>query len=541
MRQLSKHDRSGTQRTPRSRLVTPSARARAAVRLAGAIAAASALLALPGAAEAATVLHVTARGVVTEQEPALGAGFATGAPQPARQRVERAVTPPRAALLARTARPDAVRRAIGRAFAGGSIDAAERDRYLKSWSAALRTHRRLGSRGRTELGYVIATARRLALQKRLSARLGVVFLTLDRNREWWSKAGPPAAGARLRFGASRVIFQYFPGEGLQFHPLANFGQANGYWYEHRDGDLRSLIDDLIALSVQRSGFTTWEYYFAFGGGAPPWISAMAQGTAMQALTRASQRLSDPSLLEVAGRARGAFEQRTPVGVHAPQAGNDWYPLYSFAPRLNVLNGMLQALNGVRTYAQVAGDASAERIFAAGDRTARSAIGSYDTGAWSLYSRPGGRPGPEANLNYHTLNRDFARNLCKATGADAYCTAAANFSRYLKEDPTLDPYAATPSPATAGKGVRFRFRLSKIGRVGIVVRDLGAPGAAAGRVVFSTSASFGHGERYFRWVPPASKGEHTYEYTLYARDLAGNSGSVKGEIRVKPGRGRPSKT
>ena len=114
-----------------------------------------------------------------------------------------------------------------------------------------------------------------------------------------------------------MIFQYFPGEGLQLHPLANFGQLNGYWYAKRDGDLRSLADDLLALRVDRGadssrGSTT----SGFGGGRPPWISGMAQGTAIQALARASAQLSDPALLEVAKRARGAFEQRTPAGVRA---------------------------------------------------------------------------------------------------------------------------------------------------------------------------------------------------------------------------------
>src|SRR5204863_7385681 len=98
--------------------------------------------------------------------------------------------------------------------------------------------------------------------------------------------------------------------------------------------------------------------------------------------------------------------------------------------------------------------------------------------------PSGRPGREANLNYHTLNRDFARNLCKATAAEPYCTAAANFTRYLKEDPALDPYRPVPSPAVAGSGVRFRFRLSKVGRVGLVVKD-----SASGRTYLSTSAGF----------------------------------------------------
>jgi hypothetical protein len=224
---------------------------------------------------------------------------------------------------------------------------------------------------------------------------------------------------------------------------------------------------------------------------------------MQALVRAASRLQDPELVEVARRARGAFAKRTPVGVRARQGRANWYALYSFAPRLNVLNGMLQAVNGLRTYAEYANDAKALKLFKRGDRTARAQVRRYDTGAWSLYSRPGGRPGPEANLNYHTLNRDFSRNLCRATDATAYCTAAKHFTRYLKEDPTLEPVRAVPAPATAGRGVRFRFRLSKISRVGIVVRDAG------GSVVFSLGAAPGAARAGVR-VPPRctrSCGQH----------------------------------
>jgi hypothetical protein len=82
----------------------------------------------------------------------------------------------------------------------------------------------------------------------------------------------------------------------------------------------------------------------------------------------------------------------------------------------------------------------------------------------------------------------------------------------------------------GKGVRFRFRVSKIGRVGVVVRS-------GGRTYLSTSASFSRGDRYIRWVPPRLKTERTYEYSLYARDLAGNSSSVTGELRVRAARRR----
>jgi len=189
--------------------------------------------------------------------------------------------------------------------------------------------------------------------------------------------------------------------------------------------------------------------------------------------------------------------------------------------------MLQAVNGVRTYAEVSGDPAAQKIFERGDKTAKAVIGQFDTGAWSLYDRPNGRPGTEANLNYHTLNRDFSRYLCEATKAGAYCNAADRFTRYLKEDPRLDSYRAVPSPATPGRGVKFRFRLSKISKVGIVVKESGS-----GKVYLSTSAFLPFGERWFGWIPPKRGGVHTYKYTLYAHDLAGNSSSVEGELRVK---------
>jgi hypothetical protein len=497
-------------------------------RLIPALTTALIVLAAGPPAKAAPVLDVTPNGVRVTQEPALDGPWSLAGPVPGRARPA-----PRGLRAVAAAARDRVKQTVTAEFDRGAIDAATRDRYLDDWSAARRTYRALGGQRRRELGYVIGTVRRLADQKRLAARLAPAFLLLERNREWWAKAGPPASGARLRFAPSRVIFQYFPGEGLQLHPLANFGQANGYWYAHRNNDLRSLLEDLGAIAVDRGGFITWEYYFAYGGGSPPWISGMAQGTAMQAYARASKRLADPALLEFATRARGAFERRTPVGVHAPQGSQDWYALYSFAPRLNVLNGMLQAVNGVRTYTEFIADPAAQKVFEAGDRTARAVIGSFDTGAWSLYNRPGGRPGHEANLNYHTLNRDFARNLCKATKAAAYCTATDHFTEYLETDPTLEPFRAVPSPARAGKGVKVRFRLSKVGRVGIVVKDTGS-----GRTYLSTSAYLAYGSHWFRWVPPKRKGEHTYEYTLYARDLAGNSSSVKGEVRVL---GRSNKT
>jgi hypothetical protein len=247
---------------------------------------------------------------------------------------------------------------------------------------------------------------------------------------------------------------------------------------------------------------------------------------MQALARAGARFADQQLLEIARQGVGAFEQSTPVGVRVPAGSGAWYALYSFAPRLFVLNGMLQALIGLDAYRTFTSDQRGSALFDQGDLLARARIATYDTGAWSLYSRGSTQPGAEADLNYHMLNRDFARKLCRITAALNYCDAADHFTRYLKEQPGLRPFGPVPAPAVGGRGVRFYFTLSKIGRVGITVRS-------SGRTYLSTSAPFTRGRRFFRWIPPRLTRERTYDYVLFARDLVGNTSSESGTVRVKP--------
>ena len=495
------------------------------------VVAAVAAAALAGAppADAARVLIFDHGHVRASDDPALDlhtgttSAAAAVASCCARRNAERAAS----AHLSKSS-GDPVKRALRRALATGQINAAASSYYRSTYARALGVYRKLGLQRRRELGYVIDTLRRIARAGQLSAsRLPPLFLTLDHNREWWGAKGAPAANARVRFGNSLVLFQYYPGHGLQLQPLGNFGAANGYWSAHKDEKLRSLLSDLAALRVSRGSFTAWEYYFHFGGGSPPWVSGMAQATAAQAYARAGSRLADPQLTEIGRAALGAFDASTPIGARVPFQTGAWYALYSFDPRLEVLNAMLQSLIGLKTYADITGDAHAAALFEQGDRIAQARIGSYDTGAWSLYSRSGTHPGAEANLNYHTLNRDFARKLCRLTLALAYCAAADHFTRYLHEDPRLDPYGPAPAPARGGRGVKFQFTLSKVGRVGITV-------SATGRTYLATSAYFSHGKHYLRWVPPRLRSERTYDYRLSARDLAGNTASVTGTLRVKKG-------
>ena len=131
----------------------------------------------------------------------------------------------------------------------------------------------------------------------------------------------------------------------------------------------------------------WEYYFSFGGGRPPWVSGLAQGTAVQALARAATRLKrQADVLPIAQRALAIFEAPTPQGVRVPAEHGNHYAIYSFAPDLRVLNGFIQSLIGLHDYARLSGDPRGTALFAAAEPQARSEVPLYDTGAWSLYSR-----------------------------------------------------------------------------------------------------------------------------------------------------------
>ena len=92
-----------------------------------------------------------------------------------------------------------------------------------------------------------------------------------------------------------------------------------------------LLDELLARAAPRAGGVAWEYYFAFGGGRPPWVSGLAQGTGIQSMARAAGMGREDEVLPIARAALGVFKPPTPEGVRVPTADGAEYALYSFAP------------------------------------------------------------------------------------------------------------------------------------------------------------------------------------------------------------------
>lgn len=416
---------------------------------------------------------------------------------------------------------------LTRLLRSGQIDRATYAADRRTFDDAIRTARRLSGTRRSELLAVLGILHDVAARGQLTAsRLPGLFLMLQRNRQWWTTGRLLGYGERVEFSDSELVWEEYPGQGLQLQPLATFGKANGLWMARDDARLRALLDEMAGLAVQRGPALAWEYDFAFGGGVPPWTSGMAQATGIQALARASRRLGQPHYLQLARRALGLFQLPPPLGVRVRTRLGARYLLYSFAPGQIVVNAFVQTLVGLFDDAQIAGDPTAAALFRAGDRQARRDVPAADTGAWSLYQLGG----EESDLGYHELLQGFLANLCQRTGTAVYCTTAKRFAQDLHTPPRT---TLVTRQVPVKRVALVRFRLDKISRVGMTIRH-------GPRTVLATSATVSRGLHAYAWQAPSRPGH--YAVTLYATDLAGNAARSTGTITVvAPGRrgaGRP---
>ena len=288
------------------------------------------------------------------------------------------------------------------------------------------------------------------------------------------------AGDRVTFAGSEILFQYFPGEGLQLHPLSTFKKANlihGACVREEPGcdpeALAVLLDEMEKLAVHRGRrFIAWEYLFDFGGGAPPWMSGMAQATAIQALARAADLLEQPRYLKTARRALGAFETLPPTGVRAVgPAGGIHYLQYSFAPRLWIFNAFLQSLIGLYDYSEATGDERARELFDDAEPEAREELPLSDLGDWSRYNYAGHESSPD----YHELLREFLQSMCSRRLGEPYCTYARRYRGYQTDPPVLE--LNVPELTQKGDLTAIRFNVSKLSAVEVTItkgEEGGAP-------------------------------------------------------------------
>ena len=450
-----------------------------------------------------------------------------------RARAEALALARRYAKIARLARSRTVGAALRRARLTDRIGRRAYARYRAALAGARKAARRLtGARG-SEQAAVLGSVVRLAAERQLiHSRFPAVFLNLRRNTRTWTQETFPRPGERRSWDDDPAVFQYVPGQGMQLHPLATWGRVN--WAlrrclvtrgrDCRKRALRRRLDSLARLPARRGRFVAWEYYYAYAQGRPPWMSGMAQATAIQALSRAAAALHTRRYARLARRALGAFEAPPPAGVAVPAAGGRRYVMYSFAPSLQILNGELQAINGLRDAAVLARIRRAVPLVARGDRAARAALGGFDTGAWSLYSSAGA----ESTLAYHQLTTRFLDDLCRRTERAEYCRASRRFARYATEPPRIG--IAPLRGLWARRLAPLHFTLSKGSAVR--VRVFGPRG-----LVLARDMRLSRGGHDLSWTPP-SRGR--FEVRVSARGPEGRLGVEGRTVRVVRPKPKPKR-
>ncbi|HXP99602.1 MAG TPA: D-glucuronyl C5-epimerase family protein, partial [Solirubrobacteraceae bacterium] len=412
----------------------------------------------------------------------------------------------------------------------GGITEAAYSQYEGAYVAAKSSLRKLSGTRAAELGSVVANVEAMASAGQLiPSRLPVVFTTLERNEQWWTTQPLLGTDQRVYFTGSRIVWEYYPGQGIEIQWLATFGKANAYFLDKETTALKEVLNEAIALATQRAGGIAWEYMFQFDGGSPPWTSGLSQGTALQVLSRAWSKTHEQAYLTAAQQALGIFKTPPPAGVRVATPAGATYLEYTYAPTERILNGFIQSLVGLYEYTKLTGDPVGQQLFEAGDAEARAETPHYDTGAWSMYDQHS-----ESDLSYHELLAEFLEHLCEKTGKGEpltpttgpipgdgiYCTTAAKFREYEKTPPVI---ALLTQTVGASERAGVQIKLSKVASVSMTIK-LGE------KTVWSNSATVEGGRPRLLWVTPSKAG--TYGVVLRAKDLAGNEEVTTGSIVVK---------
>jgi hypothetical protein len=345
-----------------------------------------------------------------------------------------------------------------------------------------------------------------------SPRALALFSQLEENVAYLGTHQLPSTATDVT-GPDGVVYRWFPGKGLEFHPLANFAQLNNLASAKNGDETRALADALVARAIPRAGSLLWEYAFPEGWGRPPWASGLAQAVAAQALARASVLLGDDTLLGAAARAYAAI----PGKLDLELSTGPWIRLYGFDREL-VLNAQLQTILSLAEYGRTAGDPGAALLAQRMTVAARGLLWRFDTGDWSRYELGGGY----AKQDYQVYVTTLLGKLAKQTQDPFWQDAAERFTNYTYEPPQVtqpDPPPAAvayPQPLDGWLDtIEIPLTLSKRASVTLAV---------AGQVL--TWSRLARGAHTLTWTPGPDVQPGAYSVTVQATDFTGRRATFR---------------
>lgn len=346
-----------------------------------------------------------------------------------------------APALAREPEPGAKKQetrccAVSRALAGlsarGELSEEKRREALRLYRKLLKRAvkgskpERVVMRGLRESSEYLASHRMLH-----GARLRALQLTWRVNLEWFAAQSSPASGTRLPLlPGSPLIWQFYPGEGWQLQPLANWGEVHRLLGSQQAlPEARALSLQLLELRVRRRG-GGWanEYLFPWQKSRPGWVSAMPIASSLLALEQLYQRSGEARFQQAAREGLQVLRARAPAGTLLRRGpGRAHLLLYSGEPGMRVGNGFLSASKSLYDYAQLSKNPRAQALLQQALKEARRSLPEYETSAWSRYSAGGA----ESDLHYHRLFRQFASGLCLRVQGE-FCAFAQRLQVYESE-------------------------------------------------------------------------------------------------------------
>jgi hypothetical protein len=391
------------------------------------------------------------------------------------------------------------RAALARSLEAGYLQQADVDRYRGIISFARGVHDRVPPARAQLIESVLGQV--AAARSPTAPRALELYATLQENASYLGAHGVPANGSDVT-APDGIVYRFFSGEGLEFHPLAEAGTLNALIASGNTEAAQALVAALEARAVAKpGGALVWEYWFPFGGLRAPWTSGMAQAVLAQAFARAGE-------LDLAQRAYAAIPGKLDLALPA----GPWIRLYG-GSSLVVLNAQLQSGISIGDYAQLAGDedaaAYADQLLAA----AKAMLPRFDTGYWSRYSL-----GSQSDLNHQDYVVSLLKLLAKRTGDPTWTDLADKIAEYETQPPALTGGQVSrivyPRPLD---GVRddltVRFWLSKPSRVLLVVDGKAVDGF-----------KWYGGWHTFSWTPRRlGFGDHAVR--LSAQSVDGNTAST----------------
>jgi hypothetical protein len=314
--------------------------------------------------------------------------------------------------------PQLLRRGIEHALRQHWLKPADAARYRRDVALAVRDESRLPPL-RARIVAVQLSQLTPLWDSYTSPRALALFSQLEQNLAYLETHRVPGGRVDVSDGDG-VVYRWFSGQGLEFHPLASFSALDNVAAAHDADATQTLAHALLERAIPRGNRLIWEYSFRYGVGRPPWASGMAEALAAQAFARSGALLGDAGLTAAAGRAYAAVPPLTMQTVAGP-----WIRLYGFNHE-TVLNAQLQAVLSLSEYARASGDEAAGTLAQRMAGAAKALFPRFDTGDWSLYELGG----PYAPLEYEQYVTALLARLAAQTQDPFWSDAAQRFQHYL---------------------------------------------------------------------------------------------------------------